>query len=88
MTRHLSSLCCSYDLGLIGGALLAIQDGLNLHSTLDASLIVGAFKFGAFFGTFFGGAAMLRYGRRPAIALNSVFTALGPLIMATSRGTV
>ena len=48
---------------------------------------MGAFKLGAFFGTFFGGAAMLRYGRIRAIAANSVFTTLGPVIMAVSSNT-
>ncbi|GAX75807.1 hypothetical protein CEUSTIGMA_g3250.t1 [Chlamydomonas eustigma] len=73
-----------YDLGLIGGALLEIRGDLELTSTFTVSLIVGAFKFGAFFGTFFGGATMLLYGRRHAIAINSMFSALGPLIMAIS----
>ena len=47
---------------------------------------MSAAKFGAFFGTFIGGAAMLRYGRRKAIALDSLFFMIGPLIMAASMG--
>ncbi len=50
--------------------------------------IVGALKFGAFVGTFIGGALMLRYGRRPAIAATSVTGVLGPVIMAASEGPV
>ncbi len=47
-------------------------------------IIVGAAKIGAFFGTFLGGALMLYYGRRIAITLDSLFYAIGPLIMAMS----
>ncbi len=47
-------------------------------------LIVGATKVGAVFGTFLGGALMVHYGRRVAIALDSVFFMLGPLCMAAS----
>ena len=73
-----------YDLGLIGGALLEIKDDLGLHGDLVESAIVGGFKFGAFFGTFFGGAAMLRWGRIKAISINAIFTTIGPIIMACS----
>ena len=89
---HSLTLCSGYrrgryDLGLIGGALLGIRADLDLHGAAAESWIVGAFKLGAFFGTFFGGAAMLRYGRIRAIAANSVFTTLGPVIMAVSSNT-
>lgn len=76
---------CSYDLGLIGGALLGISDEMHL-SEWQEELIVGAAKLGAFGGTFLGGALMLHYGRRLAIGLNSVFFMLGPLLMAASSG--
>ena len=48
-------------------------------------LVVGATKVGAVFGTFLGGALMVHYGRRVAIALDSVFFVLGPLVMAASH---
>ena len=48
-------------------------------------LIVGATKVGAVFGTFLGGGLMVHYGRRVAIALDSVFFVLGPLVMAASH---
>jgi len=41
---------------------------------------------GAFFGTFLGGALMLRYGRRKAIAAQALFFSLGPVIMALANG--
>ena len=46
---------------------------------------MGATKVGAVFGTFLGGALMVHYGRRIAIALDSVFFVLGPLVMAASH---
>lgn len=51
---------------------------------LCAMPITGAAKFGAFFGTFIGGAFMLRYGRKRAIAFNSIFFVVGPLVMSAS----
>lgn len=45
-------------------------------------LIVAGAKAGAFFGTFLGGAVMLRYGRRRAIAVLGVMFAAGPVLMA------
>ena len=72
-----------FDLGLIGGALLDIRDDFGL-SDAGAELVVGAAKAGAFFGTFFGGALMLCYGRRAAIAIDSLFFVAGPAIMAAA----
>jgi MFS family permease len=46
--------------------------------------VVGAAKLGAVLGTFVGGATMLHYGRRIAIATNSMFFTAGPLIMAVA----
>ena len=76
-----------YDLGLIGGALLDMSKDLDLHDNITKETIVGAAKFGAFFGTFLGAAAMLKYGRMRAIALNTLFFTLGPIVMAISTGT-
>lgn len=108
----------SYDLGVIGGAMLGITDafpGVNQATQVCApggwrlgaagwaraapiigpttppindsqEAIVGAAKLGAFGGTFLGGAAMLRYGRRRAIGLQAGFFVAGPLIMAVSGG--
>ncbi|KAK9909503.1 hypothetical protein WJX75_003257 [Coccomyxa subellipsoidea] len=70
-----------YDLGLIGGALGYIRDDFNTSEIMEEA-IVGAAKVGAVLGTFLGGALMLQYGRRKAIALDSVFYILGPLCMA------
>lgn len=70
---------------MIGGALLNIRDAFGIGD-FASEAIVGAAKFGAFFGTFLGGAAMLKYGRRRAIALDSLFFIVGPLVMAASAG--
>ncbi|KXZ50702.1 hypothetical protein GPECTOR_15g386 [Gonium pectorale] len=73
-----------YDLGLIGGALLQIERYFHIRGSLPLELIVGAAKLGAAGGTFLGGAAMARYGRRRALALNSIAFTLGPLVMAAA----
>jgi MFS family permease len=67
--------------------MLELSEALGITGTSHKEAIVGAAKFGAFFGTFIGGALMLRYGRRKALALESVFFVLGPIIMAASYGT-
>ena len=72
-----------YDLGLISGALLIIKKEMGLSSE-EAELIVSGAKFGAFFGTFIGGAIMHKYGRRMAILASSVVFTIGPLMMAFS----
>lgn len=56
------------------------------HTAHTQSGIVGALKLGSFVGAFVGGALMLRYGRRKAIALCSIFGVLGPLLMAGASG--
>lgn len=85
-TVRTSSCTYSYDLGLIGGAMLGISQTFNITSNATKQAIVGAAKLGAFFGTFLGGVLMLRYGRRLAIAAEAVFFVLGPVIMATAVG--
>lgn len=75
-----------YDLGLIGGAMLEISKTFNITNDTTKEAIVGAAKLGAFVGTFLGGALMLRYGRRNAIALQALFFTLGPVMMAGSTG--
>jgi MFS family permease len=75
-----------YDLGLIGGAMLGISQAFSITSVSTKEAIVGAAKLGACFGTFLGGALMLRYGRRRAIAAESVFFVAGPLVMAAATG--
>jgi MFS family permease len=75
-----------YDLGLIGGALLELSEALGIRGTAAKEAIVGGAKFGACFGTFIGGALMLRYGRLKALAIESAFFVAGPIIMAASWG--
>ncbi|EIE20926.1 MFS general substrate transporter [Coccomyxa subellipsoidea C-169] len=70
-----------YDLGLISGALSYIRDDFNTSEIMEEA-IVGAAKVGAVLGTFLGGALMLHYGRRKAIALDSFFYVVGPVCMA------
>lgn len=66
---------------------------LHIHEEFNTSegmseFIVAAAKIGAVAGTFLGGALMLYYGRRPAIAADSFFFIVGPIIMATSWNVV
>ena len=74
-----------YDLGLIAGARVYMEASLHLRESSE-EVIVGMAKLGAVFGTFVGGALMQDVGRRRAIAWNSVFFLLGPLIMAAASG--
>lgn len=71
-------------MGLIGGAILDIEEDLNTTDN-DVAAIVGSAKAGAVLGTFFGGAYMYRYGRLKAIAVNSIFFIVGPLVMAFAQ---
>ncbi|KAF6262111.1 major facilitator superfamily domain-containing protein [Scenedesmus sp. NREL 46B-D3] len=66
--------------------MLGISQAFNITSVRTKEAIVGAAKLGACFGTFLGGALMLRYGRRRAIAAQSVFFVAGPLVMAAATG--
>lgn len=66
--------------------MLGISRAFSITSNSTKELIVGAAKFGAFLGTFLGGMLMLRYGRRQAIAWQSLFFVLGPFIMAVATG--
>lgn len=77
----------SYDLGLIGGALPGMAAALGAGSTALGA-IVGAAKAGAVIGCFLGGAAMLRHGRRAAIALSGAAFLAGPLLMAAAPSVV
>jgi SP family myo-inositol transporter-like MFS transporter 13 len=63
--------------------LLHIQEEFNTSEAMS-EFIVAAAKLGAVAGTFLGGALMLYYGRRFAIAADSFFFITGPLIMATA----
>jgi MFS family permease len=72
-----------YDLGLISGALMFIHDEFQT-SEEEEEMIVGAAKFGAIFGTFFGGFTMHSYGRRKSIAVSGIFFIVGPLLMAVA----
>ena len=81
---QLVALRVRYDLGLIGGAMLDIEEEFNTSEN-DAAAVVGSAKAGAVLGTFFGGAYMYRYGRLKAIAVDSVFFVVGPVIMAVAQ---
>jgi MFS family permease len=76
----------SYDLGVIGGALLALSSALSITSDVSKEAIVGSAKLGAVAGAFLGGALMLRYGRRTAIAAQALAFTSGPLIMVAASG--
>jgi hypothetical protein len=77
----ISSFLFGYDLGLMGGALLHIKQSMGTTDAIDG-IIVGAAKLGAVLGTFLGGSFMLYYGRRKAIAVDSGFFLVGPIVMA------
>lgn len=68
-----------------GGAILAIRRDFGT-STAAEEAVVAAAKAGAVAGAFFGGALMLQYGRRRALAAGSAFFLAGPLLMALAPG--
>eukprot|EP01025_Chloroclados_australasicus_P020434 TRINITY_DN2152_c0_g2_i5.p1 TRINITY_DN2152_c0_g2~~TRINITY_DN2152_c0_g2_i5.p1 ORF type:complete len:868 (-),score=96.24 TRINITY_DN2152_c0_g2_i5:476-3079(-) len=72
-----------YDLGLIGGALPLIEEAFQTSGWTPETIVAMA-KFGAVFGTFIGGAMMLYYGRRKALAINGIFFLIGPIVMAAA----
>ena len=72
-----------YDLGLIGGAILVINEQFGT-SSFEEACIVGAAKVGAVIGVFLGGAYMYRHGRKAAILADSLFFTVGPLVTASA----
>jgi MFS family permease len=74
-----------YDLAVIGGAIPFMQPELGL-SEGEVELVVSAAKFGAVLATPLAGYVMLRYGRRPALALSAAAFCAGPGIMAVAPG--
>lgn len=75
----------SYDMALMGGVLLKLHEQLHTSGPHEA-WIVGAAKAGAVLGTYLGGAAMYKYGRRATIGRNCVFFVAGPLLMSAAAG--
>lgn len=65
-----------YDMGVISGALLFIQDTIPMSDT-QIGLIVGAVLGGGLFGTLLAGPMGDRYGRRFLIASSAVVFILG-----------
>lgn len=63
---------------------IQIQRYFHVRASITLELIVGAAKLGAAAGTFLGGAAMARYGRRRALGLNAAAFTVGPLVMAAA----
>ncbi|KFM28133.1 Myo-inositol transporter 2 [Auxenochlorella protothecoides] len=85
LSASLGGFLFGYDLGLMGGAILAIREALGTGTATEELIMAGA-KLGAVFGTFLGGAVMLHWGRRAALAADGVFFVVGPLAMALSPG--
>ena len=73
-----------YDLALIGGALLYIEDDLGIGED-QVEIIVAGTKIGAVFGTFLGGWLMQQFGRRVALTTVTAFFILGPITMAVAE---
>ena len=69
-----------YDLGLIGGATIGIQNELKL-TEFEMEAVVAMCKIGAMFGVFIGSILMDIYGRRLAMGIIGAFYFVGPFIM-------
>lgn len=75
-----------YDLALIGGALLYIEDDLNVDES-EIEIVVAGTKIGAVFGTFVGGWMMQKFGRRIALTALTTFFIIGPVVMAVAENS-
>ncbi|PNH04585.1 putative inositol transporter 3, partial [Tetrabaena socialis] len=85
LLQHVAASGPRYVEASLSRRLLQIQRHFGIRSSFTLEAIVGAAKLGAVGGTFLGGAAMARYGRQRALALNSLAFTVGPLIMAAAH---
>ncbi|XP_067856450.1 solute carrier family 2, facilitated glucose transporter member 10 [Heptranchias perlo] len=79
----LGGLIFGYELGIISGALLQLQEVFSL-SCLQQEILVSALLIGAFFASLVGGIAVDYYGRKNSIILSTVLMCVGSSILLLS----
>ncbi|XP_033738281.1 solute carrier family 2, facilitated glucose transporter member 10-like [Pecten maximus] len=79
----LGGILFGYDIGIISGAVLQLQDQFCL-SCFQRELVVSIMLVGAMMGSLFGGFVIDKYGRRMTIILNAGVFLVGAFILALS----
>ncbi|XP_051887591.1 solute carrier family 2, facilitated glucose transporter member 10 [Pristis pectinata] len=79
----LGGLTFGYELGIISGALLQLQEVFSL-SCLQQEILVSALLFGALFASLVGGIMIDHYGRRNSIILSVGLVCIGSIILLLS----
>ena len=80
-----AGLAFGYDLGVVGGAELYMQEELSLSDGALSSIVAAA-KVGAVLGVLVGVVMFDIHGRRLAFALSGVFYLVGPILLSISQG--
>eukprot|EP01083_Nonionella_stella_P275773 936743_1 len=79
----MNSLNTGYDIGIIGSAIIYIEQDLNINNTQIQFLVASA-NASAIFGSLFGGQIAFQFGRRRAIIFTAVLSCIAVLCMAAS----
>ncbi|XP_059836774.1 solute carrier family 2, facilitated glucose transporter member 10 [Hypanus sabinus] len=79
----LGGLIFGYELGIISGALLQLQELFSL-SCLQQEVLVSALLFGALFASLVGGVVIDHYGRKNSIILSVGLVCVGSIILLLS----
>jgi len=69
-----------YDTGVISGAILFMQQDFNL-TEVEEELVISMALVGAIVGSFIGGPAADKWGRRPVIIVASILFAIGSFVL-------
>ncbi|KFE41507.1 sugar porter family MFS transporter [Staphylococcus agnetis] len=77
----LGGLLYGYDMGVISGALLYLQNDIPLTPTLQG-VVVSSMLFGAIFGSGFSGPLSEKLGRRRLVFIISIIFIVGTLVLA------
>ncbi|XP_072098650.1 solute carrier family 2, facilitated glucose transporter member 10 [Mobula birostris] len=83
MVAFLGGLIFGYELGIISGALLQLQELFSL-TCLQQEVLVSALLFGAFFASLVGGVVIDHYGRKNSIILSVGLVCVGSIILLLS----
>jgi MFS transporter, SP family, galactose:H+ symporter len=79
-----SGFLYGYHTGVIAGALIFLTDFFHL-GLIDQGMVVSIILIGALVGAFFSGSLSDGMGRKPTIAITTVFLVIGALLISLSR---